>query len=334
MVEPMKRPLEPRPKPATEVPLDNGAREGTDPWREIDGVRFCHWDRWLLRLALDEPEGLRSIRRELLRRATIRRNTDIAEAMLAQLADLEARLHERGLAPSTALDDVERASKWLRDKAFRRVWEATSIRRTAAMERTPRKLLAARALSGNWSAFPVSPARFCAELQSFVGRGSHDYRATGLLVTVLDITGERQLEGATSEEERLAIHRAMLTASIDAMGCVDDSLDELGQHFRDHERAYLDMLRAHEEKAGLLRDLLELVVWEDYGLFHEVERFLGSLPEYQADLALSELAQIIAELRSAGLDDQVSKARVLRRAIVGASEASALREGSSDRDIL
>jgi hypothetical protein len=51
---------EPRPTPPTEVPLDDGAREGTDAWREIGGVRFCHWDRWLLRLALDEPEGLRA----------------------------------------------------------------------------------------------------------------------------------------------------------------------------------------------------------------------------------------------------------------------------------
>lgn len=36
--------------------LDDGPRLGTEPWREIDGVRFCHWDRWLLRLALTEPE--------------------------------------------------------------------------------------------------------------------------------------------------------------------------------------------------------------------------------------------------------------------------------------
>jgi hypothetical protein len=36
----------------------------------LDGRRFCHWDRWLLRVALDEPEpeGLRSIARELERR--------------------------------------------------------------------------------------------------------------------------------------------------------------------------------------------------------------------------------------------------------------------------
>jgi hypothetical protein len=47
--------------PATEVPLDESRRNGTESWRERAGVAFCHWDRWLLRLALDEPNGLRSI---------------------------------------------------------------------------------------------------------------------------------------------------------------------------------------------------------------------------------------------------------------------------------
>jgi len=69
----MKR--EPRPKLPTEIPLDDGAREGTDLWREIGGVRFCHWGRWLLRLALNEPEGLRSIAREFRRRAAAPRSS-------------------------------------------------------------------------------------------------------------------------------------------------------------------------------------------------------------------------------------------------------------------
>ncbi len=30
---------------------------GTEPWREIAGVTFIYWDRCLLRLALDEPDG-------------------------------------------------------------------------------------------------------------------------------------------------------------------------------------------------------------------------------------------------------------------------------------
>jgi hypothetical protein len=83
----VKRRREPRPKLPTEVPLDDGAREGTDRWRELAGVQFCHWDRWLLRLAVDEPDGLRSIARTLQRRTSASHAPDLeAEALLTQLA--------------------------------------------------------------------------------------------------------------------------------------------------------------------------------------------------------------------------------------------------------
>ncbi len=316
----MKR--EPRPKPSTEIPLDDGAREGTDAWREIGGVRFCHWDRWLLRLALNEPEGLRSIAREFRRRAAAPRGSrDVAEAMLAQLAALEGRLATLQRAPATVLDDIERASKWLYDKAFRRVWHATSIRQTPEMARTPRKVLEARALTGNWSAFPISPAPYFAEFTSAVGEGWYDYQGTGFVVTLLETVVERLLWSAQTDDERLAIERAMLAASIGAMERVDDSLDELGQHFRDHEHAYLELLRGVAERPGLLRDLLELSIWEGYGLFHEIEPFLCTLTEPQADLALRALANIIAELRANGLEYQLRKAVRLRRAVVAAAAA-------------
>jgi len=59
-------------------------------------------------------------------------------------------------------------------EAFRRVWHATSIRHTPEMARTPRKVLEERALTGNWSAFPTSPAPYFAEFRSAVGEGWYD----------------------------------------------------------------------------------------------------------------------------------------------------------------
>ncbi len=110
-----KRPGPPRVKLPSEIPLDDGTRNGTEPWRDVDGIAFCHWDRWLLRLSLEEPEGLASIVREFRRRARDqRRQLDVAEAMLAQLADLASRLTRLGRAPAEVLDAVERESTWLR----------------------------------------------------------------------------------------------------------------------------------------------------------------------------------------------------------------------------
>jgi hypothetical protein len=66
---------------------------------------------------------------------------------------------------------------------------------------------------------------------------------------------------------------------------------------------------------------LELAVWESYGLFHEVEPFLRALPEPDADRALRDIASMIAELRTAGLESQLDKAQDLRRAVLAAAEA-------------
>lgn len=318
----MKRRREPRPKLATEVPLDDGARQGSDPWRTIEGVPFCHWDRWLLRLALDEPEGLRSIEHALRRRTSAPHAPDIqAEALLAQLADLATRLDTLGRTPVTALDDIERASTWLHAKAFRRVWHAASFSYTAAMARTPRNLLAQRAHSGHWAAFPISPASFAGVLRAAIGDGHHDHRMTELAARVFDAAAERLLGRASHDDEQLAIRRAILTASIEAMDRIDDSSGEFGDQFRDHENAYLELLRRYLERPVLLRDLLELVVWEDYGLFHAIDGFLRSLREPEADLALRELASIIAELRAAGLVYQLDKASNLRCAVIAAADA-------------
>ena len=102
----------------------------------------------------------------------------------------------------------------------------------------------------------------------------------------------------------------------------------LGQHFRDEEKAYLDLLIAYLERRGILRDLLELATWEDYGLFHHIEPFLAKLPERAADLAARELAGIIAELRGAELEYQRSKARRLRGTVL--RSADCLHEAGGD----
>ncbi len=101
-----------------------------------------------------------SICGEFVRRSQQRALRDVAEGMLAQVFDLDARLMKIGRAPADVLDAIERESTWLRDKAFRRVWHSSSFRRTEAMKRTPRELLRARAREGHWTAFPVSPGPF------------------------------------------------------------------------------------------------------------------------------------------------------------------------------
>ncbi|MEO6773226.1 MAG: hypothetical protein ABI467_09405 [Kofleriaceae bacterium] len=160
---------------------------------------------------------------------------------------------------------------------------------------------------------------YVARLRPIYQHGYVDWRGIGTVVLLLRIEGERMLDNATRDEE-LAVRRAIVGAAIEAMAHADDSGDELGQHFRDAELAYLEHLGDYVDRPGILRDLLELATWEDYGLFHHLDVFLEWLPEPVADGAVRELARIIGELRAAGLDHQVSKAQRLRRLVLASAD--------------
>jgi len=169
-------------------------------------------------------------------------NFQSSKAMVAPLDDVGARLARIGAEPRPVLDEPERISRWLQRKASRRIWEASTLRRTKAMTRTPRRVLEERALLGNWSAFLESPAPHYAALKSAVGQGYYDYRGTAIVVLSLETTAARCMAPSASDLQRLAIHRGMLSAAIEAMAQVDDSLAELAEHFREHEHAYLALL--------------------------------------------------------------------------------------------
>lgn len=141
------------------------------------------------------------------------------------------------------------------------------------------------------------------------------------MVLQLELEGDRLLRTATSDDERFAVRRALLGACIEAMAHVDDSGCILGEHFRERERQCLDAVQPYVERPGILRDLLELAVWEDYGLFQHVHGFLGQLPEAAADLAVRELARVLGELREAELDYQLGKARRLRALVLRSAAA-------------
>jgi hypothetical protein len=308
-----QRPLNP-----AERPLDDGMRYGPEMWREIDGVAFCHWDRWLLKLALTELDGLDGIARHFRQRLRSQRGrNDQSEAMLTQIEDLRIRLGLASRTPETVLDEEERASDWLRKKAEKRIWHGYINYYTDAMCNTPRRRLLARALRGHWARFPVSPASFEPELRRVVGEsGYYDYRAAGPLARLLELHIDL-LEGtAASELERMAVHRAAMTVIIETMDRVDDSLADMSELFAASERAYLELARGAARRDGLLRDLLELAIWEDYGLLRGVDAFLQELEEEHANIALRELAAIITELRRERLDDQLARAITLRQAVL------------------
>ena len=197
-----------------------------------------------------------------------------AEAMIAQIDDLQARLASLGATPAQLLSDEERASEWLKKKAFKRVWHDGPYAKTHAMLNPPKRVFELRALRGHWPNFPVNPAQY-ERLFEAVIRDAKFVRwsdATSIAMTIEDIV-ERENARLTCPHRLLALHRCALTIIIECMDHVDDSGADMAEAYRSIERRYLDLVREADLDV-VLRDLLELAIWEGYGLTEATEPFL------------------------------------------------------------
>lgn len=125
---------------------------GPEPWAQVAGQRWCHFDRWFALVAVREFGGdldrLQVALEQRLRSLTGRRDV---EAKLSHLADLRERLAGAGLGPA-ALAEHETVDKPTWTKARRKVLDQALENRsmTEPMRRTPRARLEQRARRGHW----------------------------------------------------------------------------------------------------------------------------------------------------------------------------------------
>lgn len=291
---------------------------GPETWRAVHGVAFTYWDRWLLRLAVAADHGLDSLvaRFEADRRDRKRfSGRDDAEAKLAQVDDLRARLGRLELTPAEVLGEEDAGDRRLLRKAQDKLLEQSLSRPTPAMLDTPRRRLRTRAFRGHWSEFPISPATFERELASLVAEEPyHRWRETLHLSRALDRLAERRARTIAGDAERLAFFRALVATIIRAMDRVDDSHGTMGETFRDAWNAYLAVPweRTGIEPTVYFRDLVELTVWEDYGLIEDLRRVFAPLAPDDSAVVEDVFERVILELRAGGFDYEEEKALVTR----------------------
>lgn len=289
---------------------------GPEIWKEVRGVSFLYWDRWCLRLALEEPNGLDGLagRFDAERRGGKHSYERLdAEAKLSHLDNLKKRLAAIAMAPREVLGGEDAVDKKLLAKSRTKLYEQCLTRKSPAMCDTPRRRLTARALRGWWHEFPVSPALYETELMRGRDRHAHyDWRLTMWLADNLSCELERLETMATTEADRLAIQRALLTFIVEHMERSDDShASSLAMVFEDVWKAYLG---GSWEQTGILpsvffRDLVELCVWEDYGLVDEQLRdFFRSLAPDDAAVVEDVFAAVVPELRDGVFEYQEEKA--------------------------
>jgi hypothetical protein len=288
---------------------------GPEPWQEVAGRTWSHWDLWYcLVLASDFDGDWAAFSEELWRRRSPYLLTLDEEAKVSHLDDLRARLAAAGLGPAD-LVGAAAADRRLLAKARRKVLDRPLDRgrdMTPAMWATPRERLWCRALHGHWGRFPVSPvsahARFADQATRARRRGRGGYGIAQALQRLLD-DQDRRLTGDPAA--RLALWRGLLTAGIEAFGEVRDRDGELVGFLGGSLAAYA---RLPWQPTGIVAevyfaDLCELCVWENHGLLYQRETapFAGVGVEHH-DLVERLLWSLVAELEGHHLGYQAEVA--------------------------
>ena len=277
---------------------------GNDPWRTFGSETLCHWDLWMLILIVARHGGDWDSFREQLReqRKCMSSSTRDVEAKLSHLDQLRERLQESNLAPLELVGELASDRMAMR-KAKTKILDQQVVgsQMSASMQATPRKRLYARALCGNWAKFPRSPISFARTFRRLVKRGFYPKSATFAVADRLESTLEKET-GRCGEDttELVALHRAFLTTVVEAMERVDDSYGVVGETYPGPLRKYFSLpwIATGIPPEAYLRDILEFITWEDYGLTRraDVMPFFEGLEPEHASLADAILRETRAEL--------------------------------------
>ena len=283
-----------------------------------DNLRLSFWDVWYALLAADRFEGdlnrlaieLRESRRGWL-------GSDAAKRKLSHLRDLQQRLAETGIGVPDILaalpSDLEKAE---RRRAYGRIIKHNqrSYELSEAMRTLPKERFCDIALRGLWAPFPVSPQPYYEQLRAtFNWRRCYEEDASWGLAKKLDAATAvaSKLEDKGKFSEAIAALRATLTVAIELVEIADDSFGCIGQSFQTAFEHYLAFPRqkAGISSEGFLTDLLELLIFEDYGFTcGHADGFFATVTAEEGDFCLAYLRARIPALQTWDLDYQAERA--------------------------
>jgi len=121
----------------------------------------------------------------------------------------------------------------------------------------------------------------------------------------------KKQESRASLAKRFALYRAFLTVVVEKMNMVDDSFGIVGELYQEVFQKYyhLDRTKLDMQPSDFFRDLLELLIWEDYGFTYEEQPdFFASLISSEVPVAESILQQQWEELSELEIEYQAEKA--------------------------
>ena len=297
------------------------SHSGNDLYREIilpttqTTFKVTYWDVWMLALLVGDFGDWDSFAdhfRSKIKGANFDR--DAAEGFLNHLRLLRQTLAENDLNLEDVLGkDAARLLKAERRTARRKTLDKSPQDREKSpwMIHTPRVEREARALRGYWDRFPISPVHYAEALtRLYKTSGYYSEDQSFGLEQKLDDYVNRQVAHAALPE-LFALHRAFLTVVLEKMDMVDDSYGVIGQLSSSlfEEYVKIDRSALAMAPADFFQDLIEWLIWEDYGLtYQEQPEFFAGVETDEVPLVEQVLRTQWDELRELELDYSAEKA--------------------------
>ena len=144
--------------------------------------------------------------------------------------------------------------------------------RNDLMSETPRKELEYRAMRGYWNHFSVHPNDYAKPIESkFKSSGYYSQSQSWALSSKLSSFIDKSLKRA-SVDNTVSLYRAFLSVLLEKMNMIDDSSGTIGDLYADIFGRYvgIDCGLISMERGVYFRDLIELIVWKDFGLTDSV----------------------------------------------------------------
>lgn len=293
--------------------------EGNDLYRKIALSKnrmftVTYWDLWLLILQDTHFAGDWAAMLDHFRAQASSWGRDKAEGIVNHAQCLKQTLEKADINPYDLIrGEAAGFLKKQRTVAKHKLLEFKFKEYEASgwMIKTPRRVRAARAMRGYWKKFPVSPLTFAPDIAAIFKTGkyyleSQSFKLEGKLSRFVD-----KAEVRLDVPDQLALYRAFLTVVLENINEVDDSYGVIGDLYESVFEGYCNLDRA-EINLPLeiyFQDLLELLIWEDYGFTYDsLPKFFSSLSKPEVPIVESILRKQWQELDALRLDYQSQEA--------------------------
>ena len=281
-------------------------------------LELSYWDLWFLLVAEDSFGGdLQELADELKAQTSgIGMNRYWRKEELYHAKDLLKRLDGAGVTTAAVAEALAAFDKKERRKAKQKVLDGNEPMRknkSEAMIETPERKGWRFARRGYWDEFPVSPQKAAARILPVVECDDYDLDDSFDLAKALDV-GRKKAEDtakAGKTNEAVAAFRGLMTEAVETIARADDSYGSIGDSFQGIFAAYRKALVDADLfwQDPYLPDLLEFIIWEDYGLtWQQTYGWFRKPPAERADTAVEFLERRRRELLVDDLDYQAENA--------------------------